>query len=320
MNILITYILFFLSFNLVGYYANAEDELSLNDINDPSFIADDSAQELSNSFEDKIRRIKPENIESAKPEIVYGESLAQSDITVKRFDLNESEEALSQKLQDQTNEKNISVSKLVFKRIGGTKSFRAEQIKNINLNVRFETKSIDIDEENKTFTAVLKPYKGNFEIEVKGVYSASMKVPVITRNIGKGDQISQDDVELRNFPKEKIQPTDIVDISNILGKTATRFLSHGNMVAQDDIKNPILIFKNNTVSAISRTDTIEVKTLAVALDDGGIGDIIRFKNFDSGKIFRAVVQADGTALVGTTSSDAKDMSSQIVGPQPENNI
>ncbi len=221
----------------------------------------------------------------------------------KTFTLAEYEKTLNEKVADETGEKTLAINNVTFKRVGSDKTFSSDQVKNANLNMNFFIQLVEINSEKNQFTALLKPVDGDYTINASGTYSASQKVPVLIRNLSKGDRISQDDIELRNFPKDKIQSGDQTDVNNIIGKTATKTLSKDHLVSADDIRSPILVSKNATVSAVYKSDSIEVKALAVAMDDGGEGDIIRLKNFDSGKVFRAVVQADGTVVIGSNVKD-----------------
>ncbi len=281
--------------------ANAQQFLAMND---PVYTDDSDEEALVNAeMENSLKGMNQQN--NAKDDSLPFDTqpLAESNIQEKKFSLADSGTALSNKISEHTGEKNITVSDAVYKRTGGAKSFTDKQVKSVKLNTSFSVQEIDINNNEQKFTATLKPVIGSFFIEVSGNYSSSVKVPVLTRSLGKGVQISQDDIELKYFPKDQISGGDVTDISTIIGKTTTKPLSEGKMVFEDDIRSPILVAKNSTVSALYKTKTIEIKALAVALDDGGEGDIIRLKNFDSGKIFKAVVQADGNVLVSAASGD-----------------
>jgi flagella basal body P-ring formation protein FlgA len=277
-----------------GSYDDADDTAS-----------DDSADQLEDNvlsdMQNEVDENPDERIVDSLP--VNNGALAEMEVNERKFALIDSADAISDRISDETSEKNISVSNLSFKRQGGMKSFNFEQIKTANLNTKLTVKDVEVNADETKFVATLKPAVGDYIIEVSGSYSASIKVPLLTRNINKGAQITQDDIELKNYPKTEILKGDISEVSSIIGKTTTKALSKGKMVSEEDIRSPILVPKNSTVSAIYRTDTIEVKALAVALDDGGEGDVIRLKNFDSGRTFKAVVQADGNVFIGSNPKD-----------------
>ncbi len=291
-----------------------------SEINDPTFVDEETyaLNELQNEQVNQFSGVEPGAYASANAMPEEPQELASTTIVpvapkVDRFYLSESETSVSEKISDELNEKNITADNLMFKRVNGNKAFTYDQIKNVTLKTKFSIDSIKFDEEKNQFTANLKPQYGAYMIELSGNYSIGQKVPVLARNISKGQQITQEDIELKSFPKEKILSSDISDVNDIIGKTTTKNLTRGMMVAEEDIRSPIVVSKNSTVSAIYRSNNIEVKALAVALDDGGEGDIIRLKNFDSGKNFKAVVQADGTVFIGTNTADIATTTAQANG-------
>jgi flagellar basal body P-ring formation protein FlgA len=310
----------FLAFN-IAVKAN-----EFSDINDPSFSPDEElTQDLSNTeeiLENTVigkqleNRATPTTNETSLP--FDNQPLAETDLQQQKFSLKDSETVIIEEIAEQTGEKNVSVGKLIYKRSDGSKEFTYDQVKNVVLNTKLTLQNLEITENE--FTGNLIPTKGDFIIEVKGDFSASIKVPLLTRNINKGSQISQEDVELAYFPKDQIEEDSITEVSSIIGKTATKTLVKGKMVTEDEIRNPTLVAKNSTVSAIYRTDSIEVKALAVALDDGGEGDIIRLKNFDSGKMFKAVVQADGNVLIGASNKDINLTPTVHIDPSTSNDL
>lgn len=294
--------------------AKAENFLQADNVNDPQYIGGDESDIAQDLTEGMASSAIQQNVAPRQQPIVNNNeymgdmlpgqaTLASKDINVQRFYLKDSEPQLTEKVSEQLDEKNLSISNLKFKRDGGSRSFDLNQVKNVVIKSKFTIESINVDEEDSTFTAMLKPQTGSYKIEATGTYSENQKVPVLSRNIGKGEKITQDDIELKATDKALIVAQDITDVNNIIGKTATRGLSRGKMITNEDIRNPITIAKNSTVSAIFRSENIEIKTLAVALEDGSDGDIIRMKNFDSGKVFKAVVQEDGSALIGTNKVD-----------------
>lgn len=247
---------------------------------------------VENSFIDEL----------GSSDVISGDNaLAVKEIKQKKFTLDKSEDNIADKIATEINEKNVAITNVSFHRIGSSKIYSLDQVKNVTINNSFYISEIDLKDNNKHFTITLKPAAGIYAIEAEGEYSVSQKVPLLVRSISKGEQISQDDVELKNYPKEKVNG--ITDINDIIGKSATKGLTKGKMVSEDDVRNPVVISKNSSVSAIYRSAGIEVKALAVAQEDGGTGDIIRLKNFDSGKIFKAVVQADGTVFIGNNTSN-----------------
>jgi flagella basal body P-ring formation protein FlgA len=280
-----------------SFGANAQNFLESASMNDPVY-SEDLAENMAINELASEASSSSANVPSSVPQ----ESLVSTDIVIPRFFLKDSQPALTEKLSDQLETSNIGLDKLKFKREGSSKTFTYDQIKNVVIKTKFSIETMDVDNTENTFAAVLKPQNGKYKIEVTGIYDINRKVPVLSRNISKGGKISQDDIELKSVANSSIIETDITDVSDIIGKTAVKSLTKGKMIAEEDISDAIVITKNSSVSAVFKTETIEIKALAVALEDGSEGDIIKLKNFDSGKVFKAVVQADGSVMAGSSSS------------------
>ncbi len=292
---------------LASTSANAENFLMAENTNDPVYTGDandvanqDVADSLTNSLINSAATTANEQVEgNSLPQ----ETLATRDVSVKRFFLKDCQEPLTERVSDQLSENNLALDNLSFKRTDGQRSFTYDQVKNVQLKTQFSVSSLEVNENEGRFSAVLKPQSGSYKIEVSGDYNLNQKVPVLSHNIGKGEKITQDDIELKATEISQIPGGSITEVNNIIGKTATHGLNKGKMVSGEDIRDPITISKNSTVSAIFRTESIEIKALAVALEDGSAGDIIRLKNFDSGKVFKAIVQDDGSVLIGTSTKE-----------------
>lgn len=291
--------IFGLSFSL-GAFAQ-----EFSDINSPIFTEEDNYIESQDFKPTQLAYNKPIPASQLAPtaqieqDLNSDTALTEKDYAKENFDLVGSVDIVKEKIADKLQLKNLTLENLTFARFGGKRTFNLEQVKSSKLMVKFTLERIEVTEDKDEFVAILKPISGNYSIEMKGDFSMSQKIPFISRNIQKGTVITQDDVELKDFPKNKIGNDYITEISEIIGKAANKNLNKNNPIFSGDIKNPVIVTKNSTVSAIYKNKAIEVKALAVALEDGGAGDVIRLKNFDSGKQFKGLVQEDGSVLVSS---------------------
>ncbi len=240
----------------------------------------------------------------ALSDIEPGGTLTEQELRIKRFSLAAAGSSVAEKIAEDMGEKSLGLDNVTFRRVGSDKQFNEKQVQDVNLNTLFSVLMMDVDADNGRFTAQLKPQYGEYTIEMKGGFSVNQKVPVLARNVSKGQLITQEDIELKSFPRSAITGSHISDIKKLVGKSAAKSLAKDRMLTEDDIRNPVTIAKNSAVSAIYRAGGIEVKALAVALEDGSEGEVIRLKNFDSGKVFRAVVMADGTVITSPDNSPA----------------
>jgi flagella basal body P-ring formation protein FlgA len=301
MKNIFTFFAFLFSF---AFSANSFAQ-EFSDINNPVFADEDDYVESQDFKPTQYAYNKPIAASQLAPtaqieqDLNSDTALAEKDFAKENFDLAGSVDIVKEKIADKLQLKNLSLENLTFSRFGGKRTFTLEQVKSSKLMVKFTLERIEVTEDKDEFIALLKPISGNYSIEMKGEFSMSQKIPFISRNIQKGTVITQDDVELKDYPKNKIGNDYVTEISEIIGKAANKNLNKNTPVFSGDIKNPVVITKNSTVSAIYKNNAIEVKALAVALEDGGAGDVIRLKNFDSGKQFKGLVQEDGSVLVSS---------------------
>lgn len=88
------------------------------------------------------------------------------------------------------------------------------------------------------------------------------------------------------------------DLTQVLGKVATRALLPGRPIALSALSTPPVIERNTQVTLVYRADGLVVTARALAMRDGRVGDTLQVRNIDSGQSVFGTVQTDGTVLVG----------------------
>lgn len=111
---------------------------------------------------------------------------------------------------------------------------------------------------------------------------------VVKRTIPLGQRLTMDDVEARetdvSFAKDL--PLAAADVD---GRLATRHLSAGTALFPNDVKQEEAVKRGQQVKLLTGTDEFEVTLNAVAEENGRIGDTVKVKNPDGGKLLSAVV-------------------------------
>ncbi len=157
------------------------------------------------------------------------------------------------------------------------------------------------NENNRKFTAQLSLTKLNDESELKiklyGRYEEATQVPVLTRRMYKGDVIRQSNLKWSEVSVKKLKRDVAMDYQSLEGKALTRMILAGKPISRRNVENPILVEKNSNVSIFYKTKFMELKTIAIAMDNGSVGDIIRVKNKKNGTIIQALVKANGSLTV-----------------------
>jgi len=202
---------------------------------------------------------------------------------------------LEHEIEKKLGSKNISINDLIIKREGSGKIFTLKQAESANIADSLKISSVSVT--GHKFTSTVSEVSGKFSLEVSGKVLKSVKIPVLSDNISKETEITQDLIELVDVTERSLRGTTITGIKELLGTVASRNLTKGAQIGFSDIKKPSVVKKNDVVQAIYQLKNMEIRTLAIAQSDGGINDVITLKNFDSGKVFEGRVGSDGKVSV-----------------------
>ena len=111
---------------------------------------------------------------------------------------------------------------------------------------------------------------------------------VAVQGLQRGQLIRAEDVKLRSFHRRVA--SGIVLIDQILGKQAVRTISSNVPITPRDIRAPLLVQRNESVTLVARAPGVRVTTAAKCLDDGASGDLVQVQPFNSrGRLMARVV-------------------------------
>lgn len=121
------------------------------------------------------------------------------------------------------------------------------------------------------------------------------------RVIYPGETVASDALNVVAL-RRKLRPGETYAMApkDIAGKIARRTLLPGRLVALSAVRDPFLVETGSPVTVRFVHGGLEISTMAVPLQDGAAGDMIRIRNMDTGSIFSGVVLSDGTVRVGAT--------------------
>jgi len=120
---------------------------------------------------------------------------------------------------------------------------------------------------------------------------------VTARDIKKGESISSRDVEIEKILVDDISKDYITNVDDISGLVAVRNLRKGKILHQDLFSKPILINRGDEVMIVYETDSMKITATGVALERGGLGDIIKVKNEPSQKTIQGRITAKGKVVI-----------------------
>lgn len=121
-------------------------------------------------------------------------------------------------------------------------------------------------------------------------------VPVlVTRmRINKGTLLNQSNIEIIFKDSVQIRGTVITDPNLVTGARIKRNLSQGSVITD---KNTCFVCKDEPVNIIAKADNFEIKSSGIALNDGGLGEIISVRNKQSGRIVQGQVSAINEVVI-----------------------
>lgn len=156
---------------------------------------------------------------------------------------------------------------------------------------------LNVDLNKKT---VLVPVYSVSTPNKKGWITAEVKkyanVAILNRDVKIGDAVTEDMIttDLRAIEGNSNL---IVDKEDLKGMQATRFLPSGTAVSRLDLKKEVVLKRGQIVKAVYGDGAFEVSISATAEESAAVGDIVKFKNIDSQKLFAARVEEKGLVRI-----------------------
>lgn len=164
-----------------------------------------------------------------------------------------------------------------------------------------EISFLEHDPRTQRFEATLSVYDSAHQLikthNLTGRYNPMVEVPVLSRRIAAGELITAEAITHAPMPANRLRDTSILDEASLVGMSARRGLREGVPIAVHEIENPRIIKRGENVSLHYRSANLEIQTVAEALEDAALGDIISLRNQTSGHVVRATVKAAGVAEI-----------------------
>jgi len=128
---------------------------------------------------------------------------------------------------------------------------------------------------------------------------AQAEAIVVNRIVYPGETVQGDTLEeIRLRPNARITAQVVRVAAEAEGKVAKRTLLPGKLIPVSSLREPYIVEAGKAVTVVYRNGGLIIRASAVPLQPGAIGDMLRLRNADSGKIFSGIVMADGTVRVG----------------------
>jgi flagella basal body P-ring formation protein FlgA len=124
--------------------------------------------------------------------------------------------------------------------------------------------------------------------------------PVLVANhmLRRGEEIVPESYGLDERDVTKVRGNYYVDALMLQDMQAKRTLSVGDIITDKHVQKIPVIKRGDFIKLVARAGRMSMSTAGEALQDGGVGDRIRVKNSDSGKVIYGHVLDGGIIQVG----------------------
>lgn len=161
---------------------------------------------------------------------------------------------------------------------------------------RFGLEGLRRDPRSGRFSVTLVyPPDGNptLRVPINGRAFELVEVPVLLHRVD-GDQIIRPgDIGWETRRADRLNGNLITDPSQMIGQSPKRGLRGGQPVRAGDLRAPVLVPRNGLVTLRLRRGSMTLTAQGRALDEGGLGSVVRVVNLKSNTIVQAVVAEAG---------------------------
>lgn len=126
-------------------------------------------------------------------------------------------------------------------------------------------------------------------------------VLVPTRMIYPGEMVTTESLrEAILAPGKQIPPAVAYRAEDLEGKIARRTLLPNHYIPTSSLRDAYLVEQGAPVQVIYQVDGLTITAAAICLQSGGVGEVVKVRNADSGKMFTGVVTGAGVVRVGAS--------------------
>ncbi|MGO4707364.1 flagellar basal body P-ring formation chaperone FlgA [Microvirga sp. 2MCAF38] len=126
-----------------------------------------------------------------------------------------------------------------------------------------------------------------------------LRLPVPTVTIYPGDEIKAPMLRERNFPAGYQARGAVIETPlAVIGKTARRTLLPGEAIPANAVDDPKIVTRGAPTQIVFEEGGLSITAMGAPLQSGGLGEQIRVRNMDTGRIIMGIVQADGRIRIG----------------------
>ncbi len=133
--------------------------------------------------------------------------------------------------------------------------------------------------------------------EITGYVERTIQVPVLKKAVRSGETIGADMVEWIDMPSRSIKPDMLIEAEDLAGKTPRRMVMAGKPIRANELADPMLVSRGDSVTILYEHGPITVTAKGKAMENGSRGTPIRVVNVASNRTIDATVTDNGLVTV-----------------------
>ncbi|MBT3534653.1 MAG: flagellar basal body P-ring formation protein FlgA [Rhodospirillaceae bacterium] len=160
--------------------------------------------------------------------------------------------------------------------------------------------NLSFDSDGGAFRASIRSDFSNGEVQsqaLRGRVDFVARVPVPSRSIRKGQEITQADIKWTELNIRVLSSETIEHPDQIIGLAASRNLRQNQPLKPSDLREPVIVAKGTVVTVSLKSGGLSLSGMGRALEDGSQGEIIRIMNLQSKRTVDASVIGPNQVVV-----------------------
>ena len=139
-----------------------------------------------------------------------------------------------------------------------------------------------------------------FETRLTADVVREMGAVVVTAPIRRGERFSSDNVAVQRTDLSRGHGTPVVDLAQVLGRSASATLRVGMPVIERHLAPDVLVKRGDLVTVTVRRGRLSIRTVGRAIEDGERGAIVALRNDATREQFYATVTGPRRAAITST--------------------
>lgn len=162
----------------------------------------------------------------------------------------------------------------------------------------------DIAHDPRTGTFRAQVASGGRIVELSGRAEIEVEMPVPVRRIRPGEIIEAADLTTVRLPLERAGAGFIASADQLVGLSPRRQMPAGRLVLVGSVGSPIVVLRNRPVTLVFEDGALLLAARGRALQEGGVGDLVRVMNVASSTVVTGTVTGAETVSVNSPQASA----------------